>query len=54
MTKRFVIQKIPAATDWQGKAYPAHFQLIVYCSRGLGWDGGEFATREDAVKALAA
>jgi len=51
MAKKFVIQNIPAAKDWKGNEYPAHYQLIRYCSRGLGWDGGEFATRDEALAA---
>ena len=49
--KTFVIRCIPTATDFRGRIYPAHFALKVKCSRGHGWCGGEFPTREAAYLA---
>lgn len=49
--KFFEIRNIPEATDFRGRVYPAHTDLVLICSRGLRWDGGEYATRAEAVAA---
>ena len=46
---RYLIRNIPAVFNHLGRDYPAYVQLTLVCSRGYRWDGGEFATREEAI-----
>ena len=47
----FKLRNIPEAHDYKGRVYPAHVDLVLVCSRGLRWDGGEYPTRAEAVVA---
>jgi hypothetical protein len=51
MTKTFTIHRLPACTDWKGNEYPDRFGVSLKDRRGRRWDGGEYATRDDAIAA---
>ncbi len=44
---KFSIIHVPAF-PWNGGTHPETYSVKLTCSRGLGWNGGEFATREEA------
>lgn len=52
--KNYLLRHLPACQDYKGKAYPARVAVTLICSRGLRWDGGEYANRAEAVKAAEA
>lgn len=49
--KSYIIKKLPACEDYKGNKYPDRFGVTLKCSRGYGWDGGEYLTRDEAVSA---
>ena len=44
------IHKFPACKDWKGNEYPERWGVTLTDNLGLRWDGGEYATREEAVR----
>ena len=44
----YLIRHCPAFTDRVG-SYPETWALVLKCSRGMSWGGGEYPTREAAV-----
>ena len=49
--KSYKIRFIPGFTNWNGDVYLDRYDVVLKCSRGLNWDGGEYSNRGDAVVA---
>ena len=45
----YAIRNIPAFVDYKGGDHPACSSLVLICSRGFRWEGGDFSTRAEAV-----
>ena len=50
--QRYTIRILPACIDWQGNSYPDRFGLtLTLTGNPMRVDGGEYPTREEAIKA---
>lgn len=48
----YTIRELPACTDWKGNVYPERFGItLTLKGNPIRIDGGEYATREEAVQA---
>jgi len=52
IARSYTIHRLPACTDWKGNSYPERYGVtLTLRGNPLRVDGGEYATREEAVVA---
>ena len=49
MKQWYGLRNLPSWTDWHGHFFPACVRMVVTTPGGFRWDGGQFATREEAI-----